>query len=189
MDLTLALMEKNIEIVLELFQQARHITFMSAISKPRPSKTKALPKTRGEVRYQISAHQSATLHDRLPEYTAQACLTSRPRDRAVPNSLAQLRSRLGWSRAQLALVMSCSDRALVNWEQGEPMSAIYAAKVRELQGIWDELQEIMEAEQIGPWLLTDMEAFDGQNPADLIRRGETRRIWDALYHLRSGMPD
>ena len=42
---------------------------------------------------------------------------------------------LGWSRTLVARVMNCSDRALVNWEQGEPMSAIYAARLRELQTI------------------------------------------------------
>jgi hypothetical protein len=85
--------------------------------------------------------------------------------------------------------MCCSDRALVNWEQGEPMSAIYAAKFREVQNLYAELKEIMPSREIGPWLLADMEEFENLSPADLIRRGETGRLWAALFHLRSGMPD
>jgi transcriptional regulator with XRE-family HTH domain len=112
-----------------------------------------------------------------------------PDDPSKLHPLAQLRAALEWSRARLANVMSCSDRALVNWEHGEPMSAIYSAKFREIQGVFDELKEIMPASEVGPWLVTDLEEFDDLSPADLIRRGETGRLWASLFHLRTGMPD
>ena len=85
--------------------------------------------------------------------------------------------------------MTCSDRAIVNWEQGEPMSAIYVAKLREIHDLFNEIKEIMPPDQVGAWLTTDMEEFDGLSPADLIRRGETRRLWASLFYLRTGMPD
>jgi hypothetical protein len=47
----------------------------------------------------------------------------------------------------------------------------------------------MKAEEIGPWLLTEMDEFEGCTPADLISRGETGQIWASLFYLRSGMPD
>jgi hypothetical protein len=34
-----------------------------------------------------------------------------------------------------------------------------------------------------------MEEFEGRSPADLIRHGETGRIWESIYFLRSGQPD
>ena len=40
-----------------------------------------------------------------------------------------------------------------------------------------------------PWLLTEMEEFQGRTPADLISKGETGRLWASLFYLRSGMPD
>lgn len=110
----------------------------------------------------------------------------------VPSSahtLAALRAALGWTRNQLALVMNCSDRALVNWEQGEPISAIYASKLRELQSVQDELKKLMKPGEVGRWLTTESDEFDGHSPADLIRRGETGRLWRSLFYLRSGMPD
>lgn len=103
--------------------------------------------------------------------------------------IAQLRSALGWTRAKLAHVMNASDRAIVNWEQGEPMSPVYAAKLREIESLCKELQTLMKPKQIGPWLLTEMEEFENRTPADLIARGETGRIWSSIFYLKSGMAD
>jgi len=104
-------------------------------------------------------------------------------------TLAKLRSALGWSRNQLAYVMNASDRAIVNWEQGDPISPVYAAKLREIQSVYNELKQLIKPEEIGPWLLSEMEEFEGRTPADLIRKGETGRLWASLFYLRSGMPD
>jgi DNA-binding transcriptional regulator YiaG len=104
-------------------------------------------------------------------------------------TLAKLRSALGWSRNQLAHVMNASDRALVNWEQGDPISPVYAAKLREIQSVYNELKQMMKAEEIGSWLLAEMDEFEGRTPADLISKGETGRLWASLFYVRSGMPD
>lgn len=104
-------------------------------------------------------------------------------------TLAKLRMALGWSRNQLAHVMNASDRAIVNWEQGDPISPVYAAKLREIQSVYNELKQLMKPEEIGSWLLAEMEEFEGRTPADLISKGETGRLWASLFYLRSGMPD
>lgn len=104
-------------------------------------------------------------------------------------ALVHLRETLGWSRPQLARIMNCSDRALVNWEQREPISAVYAARLRELQAIFDELKELMKPQEIGRWLMTENEEFHGHSAADLIRRGEAGQLWRSLFYLRTGMPD
>jgi DNA-binding transcriptional regulator YiaG len=102
---------------------------------------------------------------------------------------AKLRTSLGWSRPQLARVMNASDRAIVNWEAGAPISPVYAAKLREIQSVCNELKQLMKAEEIGPWLLTEMQEFEGRTPADLISKGETGRLWASLFYFRSGTPD
>jgi DNA-binding transcriptional regulator YiaG len=104
-------------------------------------------------------------------------------------ALCRLREALGWSRPQLARIMNCSDRALVNWEQGEPISTVYAARLRELQSVYDELKKLMKPKEIGRWLMTENEEFHGHSAADLIRRGEARQLWRSLFYLQSGMPD
>ncbi len=88
-----------------------------------------------------------------------------------------------------ALLPALLERAIVNWEQGDPISSVYAAKLREIQSVYNELKHLIKPEEIGPWLLTEMEEFEGLTPADLIRKGETGRFWASLLYLRSGMPD
>ncbi len=110
-------------------------------------------------------------------------------NRSKDPSIARLRAALGWSRNQLADVMNASDRAIFNWEAGDLISPVYAARLREIQSVCNELKQLMKPEQIGPWLLTEMEEFEGRPPAELISRGETGRLWASLFYLRSGMPD
>ncbi|MBI2928535.1 MAG: hypothetical protein HYY24_22935 [Verrucomicrobia bacterium] len=105
------------------------------------------------------------------------------------NPLTQLRSALGWSRNLMAQVMNCSDRAIVNWEVGEPISCVYASKLHELQTVYDELKALMKPAQVGRWLTTEMDEFEGRSPAETLRRGESGRFWAALFHLRAGTPD
>jgi len=104
-------------------------------------------------------------------------------------TLAKMRSALGWSRNQLAYVMNASDRAIVNWKHGDPISPVYAAKLREIQSVYNELKRLMKPEQIGTWLLSEIEEFEGRTPADLISKGEAYRLWASLFYFRSGMPD
>jgi hypothetical protein len=104
-------------------------------------------------------------------------------------SLAALRTTLGWSRALLASVLNCSERALVNWAQGGPVSAVYAARGRELQNLYHQFATLMKPVEVGAWLNTEMEEFEGRSPADLVRHGETGRIWESIYFLRAGQPD
>lgn len=52
-----------------------------------------------------------------------------------------------------------------------------------------ELKQLIKPEEIGSWLLAEMEEFEGRTPADLISKGETGRLWASLFYLRSGMPD
>ena len=71
--------------------------------------------------------------------------------------------------------MNASDRAIVNWEAGDPISPVYAAKLREIQSVFNKLKQLMKPEEIGSWLLTEMEEFENHAPADLISKGETGR--------------
>jgi transcriptional regulator with XRE-family HTH domain len=127
---------------------------------------------------------SATVKER-PARTGQA----QRQPESQGERLAKLRAALGWSRSQLAHVMNASDRALVNWESGDPISPVYAAKLREIHSLYNELKQLMKPDKIGSWLRTDMEEFEGRTPADLISKGETGRVWASLFYLRSGMPE
>src|SRR5439155_4081759 len=81
-------------------------------------------------------------------------------------TLAKLRAALGWSRNQLARVMNASDRAIVNWEQGDPISPVYAAKLREIQSVYNELKQMMIPDDIGYRLMSDMYVIEVCIPAE-----------------------
>jgi len=62
-------------------------------------------------------------------------------------------------------------------------------KLREIQSVNNELKQLMKPEEMKPWLMMEMEEFEGRTPADLISKDETGRLWGALFYLRSRMPD
>jgi DNA-binding transcriptional regulator YiaG len=156
------------ENVLEIFHEVGDNLDMATTTQERARKGR-------QIVYRKS--DSGKTHSVLPAITKEQEL------------LIQLRSALKWSRVQLARVLNCSDRAIVNWEQGEAVSGVYSSKLRELQTVYDELKELMKPEEVGRWLATEMEEFDGHSPADLIRRGDTGRLWRSLFYLRTGAPD
>ena len=154
---------------------------MSVAVKERPVRTAHAKRILEKEREKLRA--------RLEEINAAISEAEADSNKPEKLTLAKLRSALGWSRNQLAHVMNASDRAIVNWEAGDPISSVYAAKLREIQGVFNELKQLMKPEEIGSWLLTEMEEFENRTPADLISKGETGRLWASLFYLRSGMPD
>ena len=154
---------------------------MSPAVRERPAKTGQVKRTLEKEREKLFA--------KLQEINQAIQKAETGTGKSGKLTLAKLRSALGWSRKQLAQVMNASDRAIVNWEQGDPISPVYAAKLREIQSVYDEVKQSMKPEEIGSWLLAEMEEFEGRTPADLISKGDTGRLWASLFYLRSGMPD
>ena len=154
---------------------------MSVAVKERPVRTAQMKRSLEREREKLRA--------RLQKINAAISETEADSIKSEKLTLAKLRSALGWSRNQLARLMNASDRAIVNWEAGDPISSVYAAKLREIQSVFNELKQLMKPEEIGPWLLTEMEEFENRTPAELISKGETGRLWASLFYLRSGMPD
>ena len=152
---------------------------MSFTVKERPVRTAQTKRTLEKEREKLRA--------RLQEINA--AISEAEGNKCEKLTLGKLRSALGWSRNQLGHVMNASDRAIVNWEAGDPISPVYAAKLREIQSVFNELKQLMKPEEIGSWLLTEMEEFENRTPAELISKGETGRLWASLFYLRSGMPD
>jgi transcriptional regulator with XRE-family HTH domain len=154
---------------------------MSTAVKERPAKT-------GQVKRGLEKEREK-LFAKLQEINQAIQEADSDPGKSGKLTLAKLRTALGWTRNQLAHVMNASDRAIINWEQGDPISPVYAAKLREIQSVYNELKQLMKPEEIGSWLLAEMEEFEGRTPADLISKGETGRLWASLFYLRSGMPD
>ena len=104
---------------------------MSTAVKERPAKPVRVKRNLEKEREKLFAKLQEINHAIQKAETGTA--------KSERQTLAKLRAALGWSRNQLAHVMNASDRALVNWEAGDPMISVYAAKLREMQSIYNEL--------------------------------------------------
>jgi DNA-binding transcriptional regulator YiaG len=99
-----------------------------------------------------------------------------------------LRHRLKLSQPDFARLLPISIRSLASLEAGNLPTPTVARRLKELQRLADALAEVMKAEAIGSWLQTANEAFDGLKPLEVIDRGESDRLWQMIYFLRSGTP-
>src|SRR5690349_10686272 len=120
------------EIILELFHNLADTYCMSVALKDRPVRRTQTKRALEREREKLRA--------RLQQINAAISGTEAESNKSEKLTLAKLRSALGWSRNQLARVMNASDRAIVNWEGGDPISPVYAAKLREIQSVFSELR-------------------------------------------------
>lgn len=81
-----------------------------------------------------------------------------------------------------------SERSVAKWESGMPPSAPARKQLTEVSRLFAALCEIMQPKEIGPWLKTPNNAFEGSSPLQVIERGEGDRIWWMLYLIESGEP-
>lgn len=108
------------------------------------------------------------------------------KDRRGRPSLA-IRSKLGMNRETFARLVPLSTRQLASIEQGEPPRHAIRTRLAEIGRLTDALSEVIESSAVGPWLARPNEAFGGLKPMELIERGESDRIWEMIFALRSGM--
>ena len=99
-----------------------------------------------------------------------------------------LRKRLKLKQPEFARLVPISQRSLATLESGTPPTPAIARRLTELQRLMDALSEIIQEESLGTWLQTPNDAFDNLKPIEVIDRGETDRLWEMIYDLRSGIP-
>ena len=99
----------------------------------------------------------------------------------------QLRQRLGFNRPQFARLIPVSERSLADIEKGKAVSDTVSRSLTQIRRLLTGLEEVVEPSAIGPWLTVPNAAFDGLKPLEVIERGESDRIWQMIYQLRSGV--
>jgi len=62
-----------------------------------------------------------------------------------------------------------------------------ARRLTELDRLTTALSEVMRKESIGKWLRRPNPAFGGLTAVEVIERGESDRIWETIFFLRSGV--
>jgi DNA-binding transcriptional regulator YiaG len=120
----------------------------------------------------------------------------KPRGRTVkavirPTTLtavAKLRARLALTQAEFARLLAVSVRSLATLEGGTAPSEAVARRLTELERLTGALSEVIKRESLEKWLRTPNPAFGGSKPLEVIERGESDRLWEMVYFLRSGVP-
>lgn len=119
--------------------------------------------------------------NRVLRVPRRATRKSSSKEQFPATPVRQLRDTLDFPRPVFARLMTCSERALANWESGRPLPEIYRCRLNELQNLYTELVKIVEPKSIGNWTTTPNEEFDKLKPLELIERGETFRIWRMIF--------
>jgi hypothetical protein len=73
-------------------------------------------------------------------------------------------------------------------ERGRASVAQTGEGLCRMDRLLDALARVMQPEQVGHWLKSPNQAFDGSTPLQVVGRGEIDRIWRMLYDLKSGQP-
>jgi hypothetical protein len=106
---------------------------------------------------------------------------------AQPLSVSTVRGRLGLSRKLFSRLAGFSERAIVDWESGKPVSEPGLRRIKELDRFRDRLSEVVAVDAIPAWLDTPNKAFDGLKPLEVVERGEIDRLWNMIFYLESGV--
>jgi hypothetical protein len=73
-------------------------------------------------------------------------------------------------------------------EGGDLPSDPVARRLTELERLTIALSEVIKRESLNKWFQTPNPAFGGLKPLEVIERGESDRLWEMIYSLRSGIP-
>ena len=133
----------------------------------------------------------AIIHRKSPKTTPSrrklAAMANVSVESKGPAALIDLRRQLQLTQPEFARLVSVSVRSLATLEAGAPPSDAVARRVTELKRLMKALSEVIRRESLGPWLTTPNEAFDRLKPLEVIERGESDRLWEMVYFLRSGV--
>lgn len=103
-------------------------------------------------------------------------------------SVGLLRKRLKLKQPEFARLVPISQRSLATLESGTPPTPIIARRLTELKRLIDALSEIVQEDSLGTWMQQPNDAFDGLKPMEVIDRGQSDRLWEMIFNLRSGNP-
>ncbi len=93
------------------------------------------------------------------------------------------------SQPEMARVLGISQRKLSELETaGRAPRPDTRRRLTEVERLHAALAGIMEAAALAEWLETPNDAFDGSTPLQLIERGESDRLWQMVFEVRTGHP-
>jgi len=113
--------------------------------------------------------------------------TQQDRSESDDFALSEARQRLGLSQAQLAKALNVTARTLQNWEAGKGTSQM-AKRTKDLRELLPRMDDYVVAPTEKDWLSTQLEAFAGRSPRQLVTEGRIRDLVIEFDRLREGQP-
>ncbi|MBN1476745.1 helix-turn-helix domain-containing protein [Candidatus Sumerlaeota bacterium] len=147
----------------------------AAAKKPRA------PKSRGAEKIALPNGSSITIwHFDLPD---QITVVS------SPGVFRKVRLSYGLTQQKMSSLTGTSLRKLSALERGEQRATFEdLRRFTELCRLRKELVHIVAPEAISNWLQEPNEFLDGQSPVEIIRRGESDKLWRLIWRLQDGVP-
>lgn len=100
-----------------------------------------------------------------------------------------LRRQFGLTQQDFGRLVGRSTRWVAAHEGRDlPPRSSVAPRLRELSRLRAALADVLQPSAINDWLHAPNPGFGGAKPIELVERGETDRIWEAIYRAASGDP-
>ncbi|MBL8862221.1 MAG: DUF2384 domain-containing protein [Planctomycetes bacterium] len=125
---------------------------------------------------------------KLRAASAPAARRAPARSKPADLGAADLRARLGLSRAVFARLVGVSERTVATWESAPTTPAGAGRPLSELRSVVTACERVVKPAAVGPWLVAPNEALGGFKPIELIERGESARVLRLLIAIESGTP-
>jgi hypothetical protein len=90
------------------------------------------------------------------------------------------------SQRRLAELLGVNAAQITRWRRGDGIDELNAARVDLLELVMAHLLRLYTVEAAERWLVGMNPSLGGRRPVDLIRRGQTRDVLDAIANERAG---
>lgn len=105
------------------------------------------------------------------------------------NPYREVRTRYGFKQAEMIRLAGVSLRTLTALEnlEKEP-TQLDLRRIRELEGFFEQLEEVITATEIRNWMTKPNNYFGGATPLQLVERGDVDQLWQMIMRLQHGIP-
>lgn len=90
------------------------------------------------------------------------------------------------SQRRLADLLGVDPAQVTRWQRGQGIDTVNAERVDLLELVMAHLLRLYPIEAAQRWLLGMNPSLGDRRPVDLIRRGQTREVLDAIVNERAG---
>ena len=106
----------------------------------------------------------------------------------IAKKLQSIAEKGDLSFAEIANVLGTRPETVSRWNQGKSFPQSDRERMLlDLEWIVDQLSDFYDPKESRIWLISRQKLFDGQSPADLISRGDTEKVLEAVRQLRDSI--